>query len=135
MYLLIREDGASFASCSVEHAISLAAFLEGLDVAYRYRPKRIEPKVARTYICLHCGLCGLNAFPEHEVCSVHGIDGVTCPAYDMTSTVAYVYGAAAAFSYDRTADLDALEDLVERGGWQQPDNVVYEMIQRYRRQR
>ena len=133
MFLLIRQDGASFASCSVEHAITLAGYLEGLDVAYRYRPKRINPKVPRTFICFHCGLCGLNPYPDHEACSVHGLDGITCPAYDMTATVAYVYGAAAARCFDDTADLDEIEELVERGGWAEPDRIVYEMIQRYRR--
>jgi hypothetical protein len=132
MWLLIREDGVSVASCSVEHAILLAGFLEGLDVAYRYRPRLITPRETRTFICFHCGLCGDNAFPGHEACSVHGADGIDCPQYDFTATIAYIYGAAAAKSYDSDADLAALEDVVEAGGWAQPDDVVYQMIQRYR---
>ncbi len=132
MHLLMRDDGASFASCSVEHAIALAGFLEGLDVVYRYRPRRIEPKIDRTFICFHCGLCGRNCFPDHSVCDLHAIDGVDCPAFDMTTTVAYVYGAAAAASFDPTFDLDELEAVVESGAWSEPDTLVYELIQRYR---
>jgi len=132
MYILKREDGASFASCSIEHAIALAGFLEGLDVTGRYRPFNYEPKSLRTLVCLHCGLCGRNAFPGHDVCDVHGFDGITCPDYDIRSTLAYIFGAAAACCFDETADLDQLEELVEDGGWERPDRVVYEVIQRYR---
>lgn len=132
MILLIREDGCGFASCSVEHAIEIAVFLEGLDVAYRYRPKRIEPRGDRMFICMHCGLCGTNCFPEHRPCNVHLVDGLSCPNEDWTSTVAFVYGAVAATSYDPSADLDKIERLVEDGAWRAPDALVYEIIQRYR---
>ena len=132
MWILTREDGVFVASCSIEHAIRLAGCLEGLDIAYRYHPKHIEPRARQTFTCYHCGLCGRKAHPDHEVCSVHAIDGIDCPEQEWQATIAYIYGAAAAMSYDPDADLDALEDLVERGGWEQPDNIVYQMVQRYR---
>jgi hypothetical protein len=50
----------------------------------------------------------------------------------VCATVAYLYGASAATAYNPDADLDAIERIVRRGGWQAPDLLVYELIQRYR---
>lgn len=132
MFILMREDGACFASCSPEHAILLAGTLAGLDVAYSYRPKRVKPRLNRTFICSHCGLCGSNCFPDHEVCDLHGFDGIDCPEHDWQATAAYIYGAAAATCYDPEADLDEIEQIVEAGAWAAPETLVYELIQRYR---
>jgi ferredoxin len=131
MHLLTRDDGACIASCSVEHAIMLAGYLEGLDVAYRYRPVTISPDGPVPFACFHCGLCATRALPEHPVCHMHTPEGA-CPTHVWTATVAYLYGASAATAYNPDADLDAIERIVRRGGWQAPDLLVYELIQRYR---
>lgn len=131
MYLLTRDDGACFASCSVEHAITLAGYLEGLDVAYRHWPVAISPDGPEPFACFHCGLCAALALPDRPVCNIHASDGA-CPTHDWTATVAYLYGAAAATAFNPRADLDAIERSVRDGEWQTPDLLVYDLIQQYR---
>ncbi len=132
MFLHVRNDGASFTSCSSAHAIELAGFLSGLDPAYRYRAKRIAYRGGEATVCFHCGMCGINCFPDVEVCSLHLIDGLSCPTYDWTATAAYVFGATAATTYFPSADLDEIEELVEYGAWTAPDALVYALTERYR---
>lgn len=133
MYILMREDGAGFGSCSPEHAIEMAGHLFGLDIAYRYRPLKREHRGRRQFICTHCGMCGVLSAPETGVCGLHRSDGTECPPFEWRSTVAFVYGASAAKAYDPDADLDEIERMVELGAWAQPDNLVYDLIMRYRR--